>query len=237
MGGHNMHIDIWLDFTCPFCYLGKVRFEQALKKFKYRKDVTITYKSYLLQPYFTNEENLNSHEFLAKHKDISVEEAINLHQSVAQMAFEDGLLYDFEKQIPASTIQAHKMMKLFDNSDDQSAFIGAIYEAYFSKGEDISLLEVLLKYGLKYGLDQRRIEQAYLSNDNLDLIKQDIDQANLIGVRGVPFFVANQKYGMAGAQPMLAFYEMLEELYYESRPKKVSKTEFCVGEHCERAKK
>ena len=83
--------------------------------------------------------------------------------------------------------------------------LGLFMKPIFSKGEDISLLEVLLKYGLKYGLDQRRIEQAYLSNDNLDLIKQDIDQANLIGVRGVPFFVANQKYGMAGAQPMLAF--------------------------------
>lgn len=232
-----MKIDIWLDFTCPFCYLGKKRFEQALNRFKYKKEVSITYKSYLLQPYFTNEDHLNSHEFLAKHKDISVEEAKALHTSVAQMAFDEGLLYDFEKQIPASTIQAHKIMKLFENPLEQSLFIESIYDAYFSKGEDISLLETLLKYGIKHGLEQRRIEQAYLSNDNLDLIKQDIDQASAIGVRGVPFFVANQKYGMAGAQPMMAFYEMLEELYFESRPKKVSKTEFCVGEHCERAKK
>lgn len=232
-----MNIDIWLDFTCPFCFIGKKRFEKALNKFKHKEIVSVQYKTYLLQPYFSNEENLNCYEMLAKHKDISLDEANKRYSDVANMAFDDGLACDFDQAIPASTVAAHKIMKLLKDGNKQSLFIDDIYQAHFENGEDISQIDVLLKYGLKQGLEKNRIEQAFLSNDNLDLIKQDIDQAEQIGVRGVPFFVANQKYGMAGAQPAQAFYEMLEELYYELTPKQVSKTEFCEGEHCERRKK
>lgn len=237
LGGLYMNIDIWLDFTCPFCFIGKKRFEKALNKFKHKDIVSVKYKSYLLQPYFSNDENLNCYEMLAKHKDISLDEAKKRYIDVAHMAFDDGLACDFDLAIPASTLVAHKVMKLIHDNTKQSHFIDDMYKAHFEHGEDISQLDILLKYGLKQGLDKESIEQAFLSNDIVDLIKQDINQAEQIGVRGVPFFVANQKYGMAGAQPAQAFYEMLEELYYESVPKRVSKTEFCEGEHCERRKK
>ena len=229
-----MHIDIWLDFSCPFCYIGKKRFEKALKTFKYQKEVTVSYKSYLLHPYMTIEKGFTSAEMLSKHKDITLDEANSIQDKVTKMAFEDDIVLAFDRLVPANTLHMHKLLKMIEDVNKQTHFINDIYQAYFEYGENIESLEILSKYGTKYGVDMFKIQQAYLSNDNLDLIKQDIDHAESIGVRGVPFFVTNHKYGMAGAQPTFVFLEMLEELYYESKPKNKSKTEYCVGDHCQR---
>lgn len=229
-----MHIDIWLDFSCPFCYIGKKRFEDALKKLKKDSHVTISYKSYLLQPYITAEETQSSAEVLANHKDISVEEATNIQNRLAQMAFEDGIKMNFEDLIPTTTLFAHKILKEIHGQDQQTLFINAIYQSHFELGENIGSLEVLIKYGLLAGLTKERIIECYHSVAHNDAIQEDIIEAEKIGVKGVPFFVANHKYGLPGAQPTYVFLEMLEDLYYEERPKNHSKTEYCVGDNCNR---
>lgn len=227
-----MELEIWIDFTCPFCYIGKIRFFKALSRFKHQKDVHIVFRSYLLSPNDDNKEQLNGHAWLAKHKDVSLEQAKHMNLSVEEMAFDEGISLDFSKIIPRNTIFAHKIMKQL-KGQQQSDFVHQVFEAQFIKHLDISSLEVLTTLAKPY-LDVIKISEIYLSNTNLDLIKEDIDLSTKFGLRGVPFFVLNRKYSISGAQDALYFYDMLEELYFETRPKKPLKTEFCVGDHCER---
>ena len=228
-----MELEIWIDFTCPFCYLGKLRFLKALNRFKYKKEVNIVFRSYLLSPNDDNLEKLNGHDWLAKHKDISLDKAKSMNLSVEDMAFNQGVLLDFNQIIPRNTLFAHKLMKQVSGVD-QLKFVSDVFEAYFIHHEDIASLEVLTKIGIKYHLDSTLISDIYGSDTHLDLVKADIDLSTKLGLRGVQFFVLNRKYSISGAQDELYFYDMLEELYYETRPKKQTKTTYCVGEHCER---
>lgn len=227
-----MDLEIWIDYTCPFCYLGKVRLLKALKRFKYKKEVNLIFRSYLLSPNDDNNELLNGHAWLAKHKDIPLEKAKELNLGVEDMAFEEGIQLDFNLITPRNTIYAHKLMKSLTGKD-QLAFVSAVYEAQFIRHEDISALDVLINLASPY-LDPLKISEIYLSNTNLDLIKEDIDLATKFGLRGVPFFVLNRTYSTSGAQDELYFYDMLEELYFETKPKNQTKTTYCVGDHCER---
>lgn len=231
-----MKIDIWFDFTCPFCFLGKKRFDQAMKQFKHKSLLDIQYRSYILNPYFENEEKLTSHAYLAKLKDIKLEEAIQINHSIASKGFDEGLIYDFDRLIPASTIKAHQVMHLFSGHPNQSNFINDIYEAHFSSGLDISDDNVLIDFAVKQGLDADLVRNILTESCNLDLIKKDLDKGNAIKLKGVPFFLANDMYAISGAQTVYTFHELLEELYYETKPKKKSKTEVCDGDNCERKK-
>ncbi|MDX9807161.1 MAG: DsbA family protein [Acholeplasma sp.] len=227
-----MELEIWIDFTCPFCYLGKIRFFKALARFKHKQDVHIIFRSYLLSPNDNNQEQLNGHAWLAKHKDISMEQAQQLNAGIETMAFDEGVWLDFSKITPRNTLCAHKIMKQL-NSKDQIEFVNRVFDAQFVKHLDISSLEVLTELATPF-LDPIKISEIYLSNTSLDLIKEDIDLSTKFGLKGVPFFVLNRKYSISGAQDELYFYDMLEELYFETRPKKPIKTSYCVGEHCER---
>ncbi|MCU0105427.1 DsbA family oxidoreductase [Acholeplasma vituli] len=231
-----MNIEIWIDFTCPFCYLGKNRLFKALDRFKHKQDVNITYRSYLLSPNEDNRENLNSHDWLAKHKDISIEEAKRLNHTVEMMAFEDGIPLDFERVIPKNTLFAHQLMQHL-SGELQLKFVDLVYEAQFQQYLDISNLEVLLQIAKEVGMDNQMVTQILKDKIYLNQIQQDIEQSNRFGLRGVPFFILNRKYSISGAQNELYFFDTLEELYYETRPKKTTKTTYCVGEHCERQPK
>lgn len=230
-----MDIELWIDYTCPFCYLGKLRLLNALDRFKYKNEVNLIFRSYLLSPNDDNLEQLNGHAWLAKHKDISLDQAILLNSSVENMAFEEGIALDFNQIIPRNTLFAHKLMKAL-HGQAQLDFVNKVYQAHFIDHEDISNIEILTKLATPY-MDVLKINEIYLSNSNLDLIKEDIDLATRFGLKGVPFFVLNRTYSISGAQDELYFYDMLEELYYETKPKKQAKTTYCVGEHCERTPK
>jgi predicted DsbA family dithiol-disulfide isomerase len=227
-----MDLEIWIDFTCPFCYLGKIRFFKALQRFKHKQSVNITYHSYLLSPNDNNLEKLNGHQWLAKHKDISIEQATKLNLNVEEMAFDEGVSLDFNQIVPRNTIYAHKLMKQL-HGQAQIDFVDAVFNAQFKDHQDISSVDVLIELAKPY-LDPIKISEIYLSNTNLDLIKADIDLATKFGLKGVPFFVLNRKYSISGAQDELYFYDTLEELYFESKPKKPKETTYCVGDHCER---
>lgn len=228
-----MNIEIWIDFTCPFCYLGKNRLFKALDRFKQHKQVQIQFRSYLLSPNDDNIEQLNGHDWLAKHKDITVDQAKALNLNVQTMAFEDGIALDFDYIIPRNTVYAHQLMQQL-SGDAQIQFVHLVYEAYFQQHLDIASVDVLVKLGAQVGLTETTILSIFESSQHLDAIKADIDLSTKFGLRGVPFFVLNRKYSISGAQEELYFLDTLQELYDEIKPKKSTKTTYCVGDHCER---
>ena len=231
-----MKIEVWLDFTCPFCYLAKKRLENAINDFQFGSNVEVEYKSYLINPLVTKTLAIDAHQSLAVHKDISYEEAKLIHTKIALMGFEDGIIMNFGEVKPTTSKCAHKLSKLIKDNEKKAAFIDDIYKAYFELGEDISDYKVLLKYMKKIDFTENQIKEAYQSDRYLTDIKYDNDESVSYGITGVPFFVIDQTFSLSGAQKKEAFDEMLQQVYYaniQAVKEKHSKTEFCTGDDCD----
>ncbi len=229
-----MQIEIWFDFSCPFCYIGKTRFEKALNKFKHKDQVKVIYRSYLLNPLFDNQDNLNIYEYLALEKSTTVEEAKKLFELPKKMAEQTGLIYNLDQMIPANSRLAHMMVKLCEDFEIQSALIKDIYAAHFTNGLDISKLEVLTDLVSKYGFNSEEIENLIEIKDIKNKVNHDLDLASSFGIQAVPGFVINREYLVNGAQNEAYFLQMLEQVYREEKVKdKVEKeASYCVGDQC-----
>jgi predicted DsbA family dithiol-disulfide isomerase len=231
-----MKIEVWLDFTCPFCYIAKKRFERAVEQFEFREVVDVSYKSYLLNPLVTKTLSMDANQALALHKDISVEEAKEIHHKIALMAFEDEISINFDQVQVTSTFHAHQLLKLISNKNEQKILSNAIYKAYFEEGKDISSIPLLIELGKQVGLSSDLIKKTLTSNLKQTEIEFDNDEAISYGITGVPFFVIDQTYSLSGAQKTEAFLEMLYRVYkrtVDDRRIRLSKTEYCVGDDCD----
>jgi predicted DsbA family dithiol-disulfide isomerase len=233
-----MQIEIWFDFSCPFCYIGKTRFEKALNKFKHKDQVKVIYRSYLLNPLFENKDNLNIYEYLALEKSTSVEEAKKLYELPKKMAEQTGLIYNLDQMIPANSRLAHMMVKLCEDNEIQSALINDIYAAHFTKGLDIANINVLTELVSKYGFNSDEIESLIEIKDIKNKVNRDLDLAREFGIQAVPGFVINREYLVSGAQKEEYFLQMLEQVYKEEIVKDNGKkeTSYCVGDQCHNPK-
>lgn len=207
----TMTVEIWSDFACPFCYIGKRKFESALAKFKFDGEIDIVWKSYQLNPdQITNPEK-NAIQSLAEAKGISFEEANNMSNYVTDMAKTVGLNYDFQKTVTANTRNAHRLSHLAKTIGKQQEAEELLFEAYFLNGKNIADIKVLQEIGEKIGLDANRIAKMLESNEFNDAVDTDIYESRQLGVQGVPFFVINKKYGISGAQDSEVFLKTLEK--------------------------
>jgi len=210
-----MKVEIWSDIMCPFCYIGKRRFELAMEQFEYKDRIQIEWKSFLLSPDTETDPTINMHEFLAKHKGISVEEATGLNDYVTNMAAQSGLTYNFDKAIPANCFNAHRLIHFAKQHGKQDAAEEALFKAYFTDGRNIDDATTLLKIADELGLDSGAFGLAMSDNEYTQAVLNDIEEAQQLGVRGVPFFVFNRKYAVSGAQDATVFLETLETAYNE----------------------
>jgi predicted DsbA family dithiol-disulfide isomerase len=210
-----MKIEIWSDVMCPFCYIGKRRFEQALEKFDGKDKVEIEWKSYLLSPEMVTDPEKNMHEFLAGHKGISIAEARDMHGYVTNMAAETGLTYNFDKAIPANSFNAHRLLHFAKEFGKQDETEEALFKAYFTDGKNIDDAATLAEIAASVGLNTAALAEAMGSEAYFQDVVMDVQEAQNIGVRGVPFFVFNRKYGVSGAQDANTFLEVLEKSYGE----------------------
>ncbi len=230
-----MNIDIWFDFICPFSYLGKIRFEKALKKFKHNKDIVVNYHNYCIAPYIDRCLDMNAHEYLAYHKDIPYEKAKAINDNLTRVFKAEGINVNFEKLVPTSSKRAHQILKLISDPDAVSAYIDHIFKAHFEDGKDIDNIEVLMKIGKNVGLEESDIMAVYQTDMYLHAIQTDYEDSKALGLSGVPAFVVNRSYYLLGGQPLDAFEEMLEDLYKKEKVKQ--ETAICEGESCYRESK
>ncbi|KOS06913.1 disulfide bond formation protein DsbA [Flavobacterium akiainvivens] len=210
-----MKIEIWSDIMCPFCYIGKRRFEQALETFNGKDKVEIEWKSYLLSPEMVTDPTKNMHQFLAEHKGVSLEEATGMNDYVTNMAAETGLTYNFDKAIPANSFNAHRMLHFAKEFGLQNEAEEALFKAYFTDGKNIDDAATLSEIAASVGLNTTELAEAMGSEAYFQDVVMDVQEAQNIGVRGVPFFVFNRKYGVSGAQDAATFLEVLEKSYGE----------------------
>lgn len=210
---HKMQIEIWSDIMCPFCYIGKRKFEAALAQYEHKDDVQITWKSYQLSPDMVTDPNKNINQFLAEHKGISVEEAKRMNEYVTGMAAQVGLTYNFDKTIVANSFNAHRFAHFAKQFGKQDEAEEKLFAAYFSEGKNLDDYEVLIALGKQIGLDPAALKVALETGAYADDVDQDIREAEQLGLRGVPFFVFDRKYGVSGAQDSRVFLDTLEKAF------------------------
>ncbi|MDB5023752.1 MAG: DSBA-like thioredoxin domain protein [Mucilaginibacter sp.] len=219
-----MKIEIWSDVMCPFCYIGKRRFEDALQQFAHKDEVEVEWKSFQLNPNMKTDPSLNISQYLADAKGWNLDYARQMNDHVTEMAAQVGLTYDFDKAVVANSFNAHRLSHLAKKQGLGDAAEEALFKAYFSQGKNIDDLDTLIDLGVSIGLNADEIKQTLNGDTFADAVKHDITEAQHLGIQGVPFFVMNNKYGVSGAQTVAVFSETLEKSFADwqqenSKPK------------------
>lgn len=206
-------IEIWSDIMCPFCYIGKRRFDAALAQSEHSNDVEVIWKSFMLSPDLVTGPSKNSNQFLAEHKGISVEQARGMNDYVANMAAQSGLTFHFDKTVVANSFNAHRFSHFAKEHGRQNEAEELLFAAYFTEGKNIDDAKTLLDIALQLGLDAKELSEAMASGNYANAVADDIAEAQQLGIRGVPFFVFNRKFAVSGAQDVSVFADALEKAY------------------------
>ena len=214
---NKLKVQIWSDIMCPFCYIGKRRIEEALNQFEHKDKVTIEWKSYQLDASFTRSSDDNLAEHLAEKYGRDLDWAQNMLDNMTENAKTAGLDFHFEKAIMANSHNAHRLLHLAKKYDLGNELKELFFKAYLTDGKDLNNLDTLSTIAISVGLDAEEVRQVLHSDAYSQEVKQDIQEANTIGVQGVPFFVFDAKYAVSGAQPATAFLETLERAWQEGR--------------------
>ena len=207
----TMKINIWSDVRCPFCYIGKRKFEKALERFADKDKIEIIWRSFQLDPNLETQPGINAIEHIAAIKGISHDAAESMHGHVTSVAREVGLDFNFEKAVVANSFNAHRLIQLAKTRGLGNEAEEQLFKAHFTEGKNIDDNEVLIQAGMAIGLDEKEIRAMLASDALAKEVSEDESQARAIGVRGVPFFVFNDKYAVSGAQSPDAFLQALQQ--------------------------
>jgi predicted DsbA family dithiol-disulfide isomerase len=213
-----MKVEIWSDIMCPFCYIGKRRFEEALSRFPHAEQVQVQWRSFELDPNMQTNPSQTIHELLAARKGMSVEQGRQMNTQMAQHAATVGLEFNFDKTIPANTFNAHRLIHLAAAHGVQDAMKERILHAYFTEGLNVDDQATLTSLAAELSLPADEVAQLFQTDAYAQDVRHDEYQARQIGVRGVPYFVFADKYAVSGAQPSELFGEVLEKVWEEARP-------------------
>lgn len=213
----RMTVEIWSDVVCPFCYIGKRKFEAGLQQFADSANIEIVWKSYQLQPDITEDYNKSTFQLVAEKYNITLEQSKSMHANLVRSAADVGLTYNFDIAKPVNTLKAHQFIQFAKTHGKQDEAEELLFKSYFTLGKNINDVSTLVEIGALIGLDKGAVKDVIESNKFVQEVQADINEAQQIGVRGVPFFVFNRKYAISGAQEPTAFLETLKKSFNEWR--------------------
>ena len=206
-----MKVEIWSDFVCPFCYLGKTKFEKALENFSDKENVEIIYKSFELDPNSSKGYKGTMSELISKKYGITIEEAQANNKRITNQAKEVGLVYNLEKAIPINTFYSHRLFQYAKQLGKDEEVVGLLFKAYFTDSKNISDIGTLVEISKQAGLEEKEVREVLSSDKYSDRVRSDEKEAQDIGITGVPFFIIDGKYSISGAQPIETFKKALEK--------------------------
>jgi len=206
-------VDVWSDVVCPWCYIGKRRFEAALGQFDHRDQVEVTYHAFELDPDAPRRPEGTLAESLAAKYGMSLEDAQASHDNLTQMAADEGLEYHFERAQRGNTFDAHRLIRLALEHGRQDAMKERLMRAYFTDGEPIGDREALARLAADVGIGEDVARAALAGGRYSAEVREDERTASRIGIRGVPFFVLDRRFGISGAQPAELLLEGLERAW------------------------
>lgn len=213
-----MKIEIWSDVMCPFCYIGKRRLERALAQFPNAQEVKIEWKSFQLDPESPTDTTQNYAQSLATKKNMPLPQVRDMFAQVAEMGLAEGLRLDFDKAVVANSFNAHRFTHMAKQHGKQHEAEELLFKAHFSEGKNIDDTEVLAQLGEQLGLCAEAVRQMLATEAHAEAVRHDQYEAHQLGVRGVPFFVFNDKYAISGAQDSRVFLSALQQSFAEWQP-------------------
>jgi predicted DsbA family dithiol-disulfide isomerase len=202
----GVKVEIWSDVVCPWCYIGKRRFEAAVERFGC--DVEVVWRSFELDPGAPAVREHTATEHLAAKYGMSVEQAEASHVQMTELAAREGLEYHFERARGGNSFDAQRLIHLAAAHGKQGEAQERVMRAYFTEGVPIGDREALITLGEELGLDARAVLE---SDGYADDVREDEYLAQRIGIQAVPFFVLDRRYGLSGAQPPEIIVQALEK--------------------------
>ncbi|MGE7694842.1 DsbA family oxidoreductase [Lysinibacillus sp. NPDC094177] len=206
-----MKIEIFSDFTCPFCYIGKRELERAIDLAGYSGQVEIEYKAYQIGSETPKKDAPTLYEGMAAKYDSTIEEVKKITQDIAIRAEEVGLHYNFGDMKTAHTEKAHRLAKWTRQFDKELAYTEELMSGYFTEGKDLNDDMFLLEVIRNLDLDVEVAKDVLTSNDFSEALDKDRYDAQQLGVQSVPFFVFENRYGIKGAEPNEVFVRTLHQ--------------------------
>jgi predicted DsbA family dithiol-disulfide isomerase len=211
-------IDIWSDIACPWCYIGKRKFEAGTGLFAGAgdgRDVEVEYHSFELSPDTPVDFDGSEVDFLAGHKGLPAEQVEQMLERVTGIASSVGLDYDFDSLKHTNTVKAHELLHFAKANGKQLELAERLFQAYFIEGGHVGRVEDLADLAASVGLDRAEALSALESDQYLADVREDQRTAAEFGINGVPFFVIDGKYGVSGAQDAATFAQVLEQVWGE----------------------
>ena len=212
-----MQLELWMDVVCPWCYIGKRRLDAALDRFEHRDEVTLTVRSFELDPGAPAVREGSHAEMLAAKYGGTVEQARARLAQMTELGAADGIAFDFDVARQGNSFDAHRLIHLAAEQGVAKAVTERLLRGYFGEGLAIGDREALLDAVAEAGLDRDGAAAALAGDAYADAVRADEAQAQAYQIRGVPFLVLDGRYGLSGAQPVEAYEQALHQAWEEHR--------------------
>jgi predicted DsbA family dithiol-disulfide isomerase len=204
-----MLIEIWSDIACPFCYLGLTKLQQAIQNKGLENEVQIELRTFLLNPGLKTDLSKSISQYLHEHKQIPIEQIEAMNQRIVQQGQQFGLDFQMDQIKVANTIKAHLLLHEAHEQGLQWACKMRLLKAYFTEGKNIDDIQVLLELAQEVGLKTDHLDLAILGGKHSRAFTQDLQEAQELGLRGVPYFIFDRKIAIHGAREVEAFEQAL----------------------------
>jgi predicted DsbA family dithiol-disulfide isomerase len=211
-------VEIWSDIACPWCYIGKRRFEAALAEFEHRDDVRVTWRSFELDPSAPHEREGDNAARIAEKYGITVERAREMGRTVTDAAAGEGLDFHLDIQRSGTTFDGHRVIHLAAERGLQDAMKERLLHAYFTEGQLVSDHETLVRLAVEVGLDEDEVRATLASDRFAADVRGDEQLAGQFGISAVPTFVVDRAIGASGAHPPEALLQLLEQGWERREP-------------------
>jgi predicted DsbA family dithiol-disulfide isomerase len=213
-----MKVEIWSDIVCPWCYVGKRRFESALNDFEHSSDVELQWRSFELDPGAPAQRDGDPVQRLADKYGMSLRDAQAANDRLTAMAEAEGLQYHLDKTRSGNSFDAHRLLHLASEHGLQDALKERLFKAYFTQMQPIGDHETLQQLAIEVGLDEADVKRVLASDEYAQAVRADEQQAGAYGISGVPFFVVDGRYGISGAQPAELILQTLQRAWADANP-------------------
>jgi predicted DsbA family dithiol-disulfide isomerase len=220
-GGTGLKVEIWSDVVCPWCYIGKRRFETALGRFAHKDEVEVFWRSFELDPSAPALREGDPAERLAAKYGMSRQQAVDNQQRLTSMAAQEGLDFHFETAQSGNTFNAHRLLHLAEERGVQGEAKERLLRAYFTEAEPIGDTETLVRLAETIGIPAADARAVLSSDTYADQVRADEQEAAELGISGVPFFVIDRRYGVSGAQSPEVLLQALEQGWADAHPARV----------------
>ena len=205
-----MHIDIWSDVVCPWCYLGKRRIERALEDFEHRGEESIAHRSFQLDPSKPRHVTTSRRQMLMAKYHLAEDQVRAMDEKMERTAAADGLTYRLaEEGLTGNTFDAHRVLHLAKARGRENDVLDRLYRAYFSEQRSLFDTNSLVTLADEAGLDADEARRVLEGDAYAQEVAADLSEARMLGISGVPFFVIDDRYGVSGAQPVAVFRQAL----------------------------